>query len=152
MFEFVRQSPLASAVAAAKFSGLVFGIIAVAVAVIFGTVPEWNLLLGIVLWYVTAGGIVGMSAGFDHLALYRVQKLWWIRGPLISLFMNLVLTLIAGLAVTEVSIPVQLADGRLGCPVWFVAVDGALAGLITAGIADRVRKRHPKFCQESGLN
>ena len=152
MFELIRQSPLATGVAAAKGSGLAFGIIVALVAAVYDPMPKWELLLGIVLWYVTIGGIVGVSAGFDHLALYRVQKLWWLRGPMISCSMNLVLVLIAGLTVNEVSFLVELSNGRLSCPLWFVAIDGALAGIITAGITDRVRKRHPNFGQESNLN
>lgn len=110
--------------------------------------PEADPLLrwGVLLWYGTLGGLIGMAGLFSRHPVLLVPLPWWLRGSLIGAWMNLVLTFFAHEALTR-AMAGMFPDGPFVSPFWFV-LEGALAGLIIAAVATAVGGEGPASARD----
>ena len=111
----------------AKTLGMLFGLMAlVGVSIIL---PEsgWLPRLGLLFWYVTMGGFIGITGVLDLHPVLNIQLPWWIRGPFVGAWMNFVLVFFAYDLMTEV---IRGASGHELSPFWFVLEGGVIGAII----------------------
>ncbi|MDA0239800.1 MAG: hypothetical protein O3A84_07200, partial [Proteobacteria bacterium] len=100
--------------------------------------PEAGSLLqwGILLWYTSLGGLIGVAGVFDYHPILKLPMPWWFRGPLLGAWMNFVLTFFTFDLMSGVMATVFNEDGVLQSPFWLVA-EGAAVGLVIGFFATR---------------
>ena len=106
---------------------MLFGLMAlVGVSIIL---PEsgWLPRLGLLFWYVTMGGFIGITGVLDLHPVLNIQLPWWIRGPFVGAWMNFVLVFFAYDLMIEV---IRGASGHLLSPFWFVLEGGVIGAII----------------------
>jgi hypothetical protein len=104
-------------------------------------VPESGLLtrFGLLLWYFTMGGIIGIVGLLDiHPVLY-IRLPWWVRGPSVGGWMNVVLVFFAYDLMAEVILKFTCHGFS---PFWF-ALEGAVIARIIGGISTYFGGRVP---------
>lgn len=129
-------------IAAGKATGLAIGLIGFFVMPLLW--PDTDLLLrwGILLWYTTLGGIIGMFGVLDHHPVLKFPMPWWFRAPLLGAWMNFVLVFFT------YDMMAAMLNGLLGgpdvwtSPFWLVA-EGAIIGLVIGYAATRVGGEGP---------
>ena len=97
---------------------------------------SWYLRWGILLWYPTLGGLIGLFGVMDQHPVLKLPLPWWLRGPFIGAWMNFVLTLFM---YETAAAMLRTMFGELGLftsPFWFV-LEGAIVGLIIGYFATR---------------
>ena len=112
----------------AKMLGLLVGLIAFFVVPHMWPGIDVMLRWGILLWYLTFGGIVGLMGVMDRHPVWKGWKLpAWFRGIFMGAWLNFVLVFFAHEAMATM---LQQADlwGMMS-PWWFV-LEGAILGLI----------------------
>ena len=99
----IRHTPsLTVRIVVAKTTGFAFGL------VWLYTLPEnmsdtsWLFGVGMLLWYTTMGGFIGLAGIFSVHPIIHIPMPWWLRGPAIGGWMNFVLVLLAYDMVAEV--------------------------------------------------
>ena len=88
----------------------------------------WLVRFGILFWYTTLGGIIGLAGVFTWHPALKVRLPWWVRAPLIGGWMNFVLTFFAYDFMEAVLINIFGFGSPLASPWWFAA-EGAVVGL-----------------------
>lgn len=88
----------------------------------------WLVRFGILFWYTTLGGIIGLAGVFTWHPVLKIRLPWWVRAPLIGGWMNFVLTFFAYDFMEAVLINIFGFGSPLASPWWF-AVEGAVVGL-----------------------
>ena len=91
---------------------------------------------GILLWYTTMGGLIGLAGVITWHPLLDIRLPWWVRGPTLGAWLNFVLVFFAHNQMNAVLVSLFGADGVLQSPFWFVA-EGALVGLLIGYLATR---------------
>ena len=134
---------LMTRVAVGKAVGFLFGLAG------FLTVPyllpdaSEMLRWGILLWYVTIGAFIGFSGVLNRHPALDVPFPWWVRGPLIAVWMNLVLTLLMYPAIRAFTEALFGPDSWFTSPFWFVA-EGVVVGLVIGYAATRIGGEGPE--------
>ena len=128
---------IAKRIAVAKGAGFLFGLAGLITLPYFWPDADWMIRWGILLWYTTLGGIVGIFGVSTRHPILKMDLQWWILAPLLGAWMNFVLTLFAYDMLSAVMVSTFGADGVLSSPFWFAA-EGAVVGLIIAFIALRI--------------
>lgn len=130
-----------------KTAGFVIGLIAF--LAVPALMPGVDPLLrwGMLLWYTTLGGLIGLFGLFSRHPVLLLPMPWWLRGSLLGAWMNFVLTFFAYDVLAEAMVILFGADGALTSPFWFVA-EGAVVGLIIAGIATHIGGEGPATARE----
>lgn len=134
---FSNVSPLVAGIAAAKWVTFCMGL-----AMFFLMSYSGVDLLGrwaILFWYTTLGAIVGMSNAIVRLPIIDLPIPWWIRGPVVSAWMCLMVVLFAGDSVQQLMWFFHVSKGALTSPYWFVG-DGFIIGFIAGLISSRFEK------------
>jgi len=91
---------------------------------------------GILLWYTTMGGLIGLAGVVTWHPLLDMRLPWWVRGPALGGWLNFVLVFFAHRQMSAVLQSMFGANGMLQSPFWFVA-EGALVGLLIGYLATR---------------
>lgn len=134
---------LVTRIAAGKTVGFIFGLIG------FLTIPyvlpgaDPMMRWGFLLWYTTLGAIIAIFGVFDRHPLLNLPMPWWVRAPLLGVWMNLVLTLLIHDRLAEFSAVLFGTDGPFSSPFWFVA-EGALVGAVIGYVATRLGGEGPE--------
>lgn len=135
-----KKPSLMLRIAIGKAVGLAFGLIAFFTLPL--ALPDADLLLrwGVLLWYGTLGGIVGLFGVFDRHPLLNMPLPWWVRGPVIGGWMNFVLVFFTydtmARAMAHVSTKAFGDASVIASPFWLVG-EGAMIGLLIAYVATR---------------
>ncbi len=108
-------------------------------------VPEagWLIRWGILLWYTTLGGIIGMFGVFTYHPVLKLPMPWWVQAPFLGAWMNFVLTFFAYDTMKDMMVAVFGTEGMLNSPFWF-ALEGALVGLMIGYLATRFGGEGPE--------
>ncbi|WP_343563995.1 hypothetical protein [Kiloniella sp. b19] len=112
-----------------KSVGLVFGAMAYASLSYLFANPDELLGIGLILWYVTLGGVIGISGVFNQHAILVSPIPWWFRAPVIGGWMNFVLTFFTYQQMEAVLVSLFGIESKLSNPFWFV-MEGAVVGLL----------------------
>ena len=101
--------------------------------------PEADPLVrwGILLWYTTLGGIIGIFGVFTRHPVLRLPMPWWLRAPLLGAWMNFVLTFFAYDVMAAAMVSLFGTDSSFSSPFWFV-LEGAIVGLVIGYAATRL--------------
>lgn len=122
---------LLTRVAVGKLIGLLLGAIGFVAAPSFG-IDDMKLRLGILFWYSGIGAFIGMAGVFTWHPMLKMKMPWWFMGSLIGAWMNFILILIAW----NVIAPLMAANPIWGLTSpWWGVVEGAIIGLLIAGLA-----------------
>ena len=134
---------LMTSIAVGKTAGLVFGGADFFLLPWFW--PEAGMMLrwGVLLWYITLGGIIGLFGVFNRHPVLRMNLPWWFRGPFIGGWMNFLLALIAHDKLAAMMSASFGAGSALASPFWLVA-EGMVIGLIIAYLAFRFGGEGPE--------
>jgi hypothetical protein len=127
---------LVTRIAIGKLVGFLVGLAGFIYLQVF--IPEAGVLIrwGILLWYTTVGAIIGVFGVFTWHPVLRLPMPWWFRAPLLSAWMNFVLTFFAYDQMTDIMVSVFGQDGVLESPFWFT-LEGAVVGLLVGYFATR---------------
>jgi hypothetical protein len=120
---------LMTRVAVGKLIGLVVGAAGFFMLPYFipdiGWLPRW----GILFWYVTFGGIIGLMGVMTYHPILKMPLPWWLRDPAVGAWLNFVLVFFAYDLMGQAMVSVFGADGLLSSPFWFAA-EGAVVGFV----------------------
>ncbi len=117
--------------------GLVFGFAGFLLLPFFAPEAGWLIRWGILLWYTTVGGIIGVFGVYTRHPILNLPMPWWFRAPIVGAWMNFVLTFFAYDTMQEMMVAMFGDQGILTSPFWFTA-EGALVGLIIGYFATRL--------------
>lgn len=120
------QPSIATRLVVAKTLGTLFGLMTLVGLSIMLPESSWLMRFGILAWYITLGGIVGLIGVLDSHPVLSIPLPWWVRGPCVGAWMNFVLVLCAYDLLSELILRVS---GHMVSPFWFVA-EGAFIGAI----------------------
>lgn len=94
----------------------------------------WLARIGILLWYTTLGGIIGLAGVVTWHPVLKVRLPWWVRGPVLGGWMNFVLVFFAYDFMEAILINLFGYGSPLASPWWFAA-EGAVVGFVIGGAA-----------------
>lgn len=125
----INEQTLTKRIAIGKFIGLIIGLIGFFVIPLFSSQPCIMLRIGILLWYITFGAIIGIFGTYNHHPIFKFPLPWYIRSTLIGTWLNFVLVFFAYKEMMQIMLEVFGANSSLASPFWFV-LEGAILGLI----------------------
>ena len=128
------QPSLMTRIAVGKGLGFLVGLAGLVTFPYFMADVGWLVRIGILLWYTTLGGIIGLAGGLTWHPVLQIPLPWWIRGPLVGGWMNFVLTFFAYDFMEAILINLFGYGSPLASPWWFAA-EGAVVGFVIGGAA-----------------
>lgn len=134
---------LMTRIAVGKSTGLIIGGAGFFLLPMFW--PDAGLMLrwGVLLWYITMGGIIGIAGVLNWHPILRCPMPWWFMGPFMGAWMNFVLSLFAYEQMSAVLVYTFGPDSLFSSPYWFV-LEGALIGLLMGYLATRFGGEGPE--------
>lgn len=130
-------SPQMKHVAVAKWTGLAIGVLGfLAYSAFIGSGPGY-IRWAIPLWYVTLGGIIGVSGWVDRIPLLNWPLPAAVRGAAFGAWMNFLGALFAWSEIAAALSAVPALPAALATP-WIIVLEGAVVGAIIAVVATRV--------------
>lgn len=138
---------LITRIAIGKAVGLVIGLIG------FFSLPwldpnaDGLVRWGLLLWYTTLGGLIGLAGVFNWHPVLRLPMPWWFRAPLLGAWMNFVLTFFAYDTMRQMLVATFGPESVLSSPWWFT-LEGAIVGLVIGYIATRLGGEGPATVAE----
>ena len=127
---------LTTRVIVGEIIGLVLGFAGFLLLPFFAPEAGWLIRWGILLWYTTVGGIIGVFGVYTRHPILNLPMPWWFRAPIVGAWMNFVLTFFAYDTMQGMMVAMFGDQGILTSPFWFTA-EGALVGLIIGYFATR---------------
>jgi len=101
---------------------------------------SWMIRIGVLLWYTTVGGVIGVFGVFTWHPVLHLPMPWWFRSTLVGAWMNFVLTLFTydtfAAMMGDISSKMFGDPMLMASPFWFV-LEGALVGLLIGYLATR---------------
>lgn len=128
------QPSLMTRIAVGKGLGFLVGLAGLVTFPYFMADVGWLVRIGILLWYTTLGGIIGLAGVLTWHPVLQIPMPWWIRGPLVGGWMNFVLTFFAYHFMEAILINLFGYGSPLASPWWFAA-EGAVVGFVIGGAA-----------------
>jgi hypothetical protein len=128
------QPSLMTRIAVGKGLGFLVGLAGLVTFPYFMADVGWLVRIGILLWYTTLGGIIGLAGVLTWHPVLQIPLPWWIRGPLVGGWMNFVLTFFAYDFMEAILINLFGYGSPLASPWWFAA-EGAVVGFFIGGAA-----------------
>ena len=111
----------------AKTIGGIVGLIAFFVAPLIYPEIELFTRIGVLFWYPTVGGFVGLSGVMNCHPIIHIALPWWFRSVFVGAWMNFLLVFFAHEVMTEL---LARAVGPGTSPFWFVLVGAVVGGLM----------------------
>ena len=133
MFE---NPSLITRIAIGKAIGFLFGLVGFICLPYFLPDSGWLIRWGLLLWYTTIGGLIGLFGVFTYYPILKIPLPWWFRAPLLGAWMNFVLVFFAYDVMQAMMLSVFGEGGVLSSPFWFT-VEGGIIGLIIGFFATR---------------
>ena len=137
MRETFEKPSLVTRLAVGKAVGLAIGLLGLILLPYFAPDARWLFRIGILLWYTTIGGVVGLVGVFDRHPVLRLPMPWWFRAPVVGAWMNFVLTFFAYDTMRAMLIAGFGAESALTSPWWFT-LEGAVVGLVIGYAATKL--------------
>ena len=137
----IISAALAKRVGIAKGVGFVIGLAGFLTLPFIWPEADWMIRWGILLWYTTLGGIIGIFGSSTWHPILKMNLPWWVLAPSIGAWMNFVLTFFAYDTMAAAMLSIFGADGMLASPFWF-ASEGAVVGLVIAYVANKYGGDH----------
>ena len=116
--------------------GLLFGLVGFLMLPFLFAEAGWLIRWGILLWYTTVGGIIGVFGVYTRHPILNFPMPWWFRAPIVGAWMNFVLTFFAYDTMEAMMVGIFGDQGVMTSPFWFTA-EGAVVGLIIGYVATR---------------
>jgi hypothetical protein len=130
------NSSLLTRIAIGKGLGFLIGLIGFTLLPFMLPDSGWLLRWGLLLWYTTMGGMIGVMGVITWHPVLKLPMPWWFRAPLIGGWMNFVLAFFAYDELQRL-IDYNLGEnGIISSPFW-VTVEGMLVGLLIGYFATR---------------
>lgn len=113
-----------------KTTGFIFGGLAFFLAPAFGMEMSTEFAIGLWLFYMILGSLIGFMGLFDKHPMLGFKMPWWFRGITMGVMMHLVLVLLAYDQIEAMMQGTDVFDGwNMNSPYWAM-LDGVWAGLI----------------------
>jgi hypothetical protein len=123
------EKQLTYRVGGGKGLGLLFGLIGFFALPYFVEEPSIFLRIGILLWYPTVGAFVGLAGVFAHHPILNMSLPWFVRGPLIGGWMNVLIVMFAHDQLIQMTDAWNIAYGIYVSPYWLI-LEGVLIGSV----------------------
>ena len=128
-----KKKSIAGRIATGKVVGFITGIVAVLLAPVFD-VPMFTLFsLGIIMFFVFMGAIIGMVGQFDRHPLFNFKMSWPLVGAMVGFSMTLMLIFLGYDELELLMDSVVVEWTGLESPFWML-IDGTLLGMMIAWI------------------
>ncbi len=128
---------LMTRIAVGKGVGFLFGLAGLLALPFFWPEADWWLRWGILLWYTTVGGVVGLMGVYTRHPVLHFPMPWWCRAPMIGAWMNFVLVFFAHETMRRMLEATFGQESWLASPFWFV-LEGAVVGLVIGFLLTRL--------------
>ncbi len=148
MFSIFKKPSLVTRVVTGKTVGFLFGLIPFIFLPHFLPDVSWLTRWGILLWYNTLGGLIGIFGVIDHHPVLKFPIPWWLRASLLGGWMNFVLIFFAYDTIRAGLISVLGENGSINSPFWFV-LEGCVIGLIMGYLATRLGGEGKEILKET---
>jgi hypothetical protein len=125
---------LVTRIAVGKLAGLAIGAAAFALLPIMAPEAPAMLRWGVMLWYLTLGGLIGIAGVMTWHPVLRIPLPWWLTAPALGAWMNFVLTLMIHDQAAAVATAAFGPGSPFANPFWLV-LEGAIVGLIIGWLA-----------------
>lgn len=112
-----------------KTIGLIAGLSVFLILPLMGVSLDLKLGLGLVLFYIFTGALIGFYGMFERHPIFDFKMPWYFRGAVVGLIMHTMLVLLTYdqiLALTN-----QMDILGITCP-WWALIDGIILGLVMA--------------------
>lgn len=117
-----------------KLIGFVAGVLTWLILSLMGATLDLKFGLGLVLFYILTGAIIGFMGMFERHPVLKFKTPWWLHGITMGLAMHLILILVSydqfALMMQEMGIWGMVSP-------WWALIDGAILGLIMAFAATK---------------
>ena len=139
---------IATRIAVGKLAGLGIGLLGF--VILPHMLPEADpwLAWGLLLWYTTMGGLIGLAGVIDRHPVFNLALPWWLLPVVLGAWLNFVLVFFAHDAMRRV-LETMFAPGPMTSPFWMVA-EGALVGLLIGFLAMRFGGHGPATLKDAG--
>lgn len=137
---------LVTRIAVGKSVGFAIGLVGFLTLPYFSPDAGWLLRWGILFWYATVGGIIGMFGVYTTHPVLKLPMPWWVRATALGAWMNFVLVFFAYEQMQAMLESTFGVESWLTSPFWFV-LEGALVGLVIGYLATRIGGEGPEALQ-----
>jgi hypothetical protein len=125
---------LVTRIAVGKLAGLAIGAAGYAMLPMFAPEAPQMLRWGVMLWYLTLGGLIGVAGVMTRHPVLRIPLPWWLTATALGAWMNFVLTLMIHDQAAMIAAAAFGAGSPLANPFWLV-LEGAIVGLFIGWLA-----------------
>ncbi len=130
-----RKGSLTVRVVVGQLAGLAVGFAALALLIALAPETDVRIKIGVVLWFATIGTLIGTVGVFSRHPIIGTPIRWWVRGPVVGGWMNLLLVLFAHDELAAIARAALGSDSPVWTsPYWFI-LEGAAFGAIIGGLA-----------------
>ena len=123
-------------IAIGKSIGFIFGLASLILLPFFLPEASWQLRFGLLLWYTTLGGIIGVFGVLTYHPIMKLPFRWWFRAPFMGAWMNFVLTFFAFDVMQDMTQTIFGKTDTVSTVFWFT-LEGAIVGLIIGYFATK---------------
>ena len=123
-----------------KLLGFSIGIAAIVGLLLYDVELKKTVILGILLWHMLMGSIIGLLGVYSEHPLLRLPFSWWVRSLGIGAYFNLCVTLIFFEAIQQYFIGASVLTENAISPFSLVLV-GAVSGLISGFLSTKIVRK-----------
>lgn len=138
---------LMTRIAIGKALGLMIGLIAFFIIPVLWPEPDPFLRWGVLLWYTTLGGMIGLFGVVSYHPVLHLPLPWWARSAIVGGWFNFVLAFFVREPVGALLAQLFGEGSVMASAFWLVAV-GLLVGWLIGFLATRFGGEGPATVQE----
>lgn len=137
MGDLYDKPSLVTRIAVGKGVGFLIGLVELLLIPIWWPDESWSLRIGVMLWYTTMGGIIGLAGILDHHPVLPIRMPYWFRAPMIGAWMNFLMFLLMYDKLQHMmNVAATWTWLHDVSPIWII-MEGALAGLLIGWLSTR---------------
>lgn len=133
---------LMTRIAVGKAIGLAVGLIAFFIIPVLWPDPDPFLRWGVLLWYTTLGGVIGLFGVVTYHPVLHLPMPWWARSAIVGAWFNFVLAFFVREPVGKLMADLFGAGSVMASAFWLVAV-GLVVGWLIGFLATRLGGEGP---------
>jgi len=131
-----RKPSLMTRIAVGKAIGLIIGGLAFFILPLFVADVSMMFRLGLLLWYITFGAIIGVFGVFTYHPILKISMPWWFMSAFIGAWFNFLLALFTYDKLAVMMQEMMGAGAFFQSPFW-IAAEGAIIGFVIGFFATK---------------